>query len=68
MTRPDVLNKKERSAMSRFVGAAILNIVPESMKEDFLDHYNCRPPPIFMVLISILEVSGNILKGKRNAG
>ena len=57
MTRPGALNKKERSAMKSFVGAAILNIVPESMKEDFLDHYNCRPPPIFMALISIIEVS-----------
>ena len=56
MTRPGVLNRKEKTAMKRFVGAAILNIVPESMKEDFLDHYNCRPPPIFMVLISIIEV------------
>lgn len=56
MTRPGALNKKERSAMKSFVGAAILNIVPESMKEDFLDHYNCRPPPIFMALISIIEI------------
>ena len=60
MTRPGVLNRSEKSAMKRFVGAAILNIVPESMKEDFLDHYNCRPPPIFMILISIIEVSACI--------
>jgi hypothetical protein len=57
MTRDGVLSKKERTAMTRFVGGVINNIVPEYMKEDFLEHYTCCPPPIFMVVISIIEVS-----------
>lgn len=56
MTRPGVLTREERSAMKRFVSGVVLNIVPQSMREDFLDHYNCRPPPIFMILISIVEI------------
>lgn len=57
MTRPGVLSRKERTAMRNFVGSVVSNIVPEYMKEDFLEHYTCCPPPIFMVVISILEVN-----------
>lgn len=50
------MTKKERSAMRNVVAAAIANIVPKSQREDFLANYNCKPPPIFMILISIIEV------------
>lgn len=50
------MTKKERSAMRSVVAAAIANIVPKSQREDFLANYNCKPPPIFMVLISIIEI------------
>ena len=42
--------------MRRFVGMAIHNIVPLPMREDFLQNYTCSPPPIFMVIVSLLEV------------
>ncbi|KAJ8300217.1 hypothetical protein KUTeg_021736 [Tegillarca granosa] len=54
--RADHMTKKERSAMRSVVAAAIANIVPKSQREDFLANYNCKPPPIFMVLISIIEI------------
>jgi len=25
--------------------------------EHYIDHYNCKPPPLFMILISVIEVS-----------
>lgn len=56
MTREGVLSKRERTAMTKFMGNVISNIVPEYMKQDFLEHYTCCPPPIFMVAISILEI------------
>ncbi|KAL4219613.1 Rhomboid-related protein 2 [Mactra antiquata] len=56
MTRPGVLSKKERRAMRGFVGTVVANIVPEHMREDFLAHYTCCPPPIFMVLMSVIEI------------
>jgi len=48
--------------MRGFMKTIISNIVPESMKEDFLEHYTCTPPPIFMVLISIIEVNIGFLQ------
>ena len=42
--------------MRKFVGMAIYNIVPLPMREDFLQNYNCYPPPVFMVIISLIEV------------
>ena len=26
--------------------------------DDYVAHYNCKPPPLFMILISLIEVSG----------
>lgn len=54
------LTKSEKTAMRKFVGAAIYNIIPKYLREDFLKNYNCKPPPIFMVIISILEISSFI--------
>lgn len=56
MTRPGVLSHGERTAMKKFMGSVIANIVPEYMKEDFLEHYTCCPPPLFMITISIVEI------------
>ena len=43
---------------SRLVTAASnIAAVPESEKEDYLSQYTCKPPPIFLPLISILEVA-----------
>ncbi|WAR31567.1 RHBL2-like protein [Mya arenaria] len=56
MTRPGVLTEKERRAMGGFMANVISNIVPESMKQDFLEHYTCCPPPLFMPIISIVEI------------
>lgn len=57
MTGDDEMSHQERSAMTKIVGVAIENIVPTRLRQDFLANYNCRPPPIFMILISLIEVS-----------
>ena len=46
----------ERSALQNMIGAAVADILPKSMREDFLANYTCKPPPIFIILISIVEV------------
>ncbi|XP_052250605.1 rhomboid-related protein 2-like isoform X2 [Dreissena polymorpha] len=50
------IDRKEKPAMRRFVSAAVQNIVPRSLREDFLANYNCRPPPVFMIVISVIEI------------
>ncbi|KAL3872317.1 hypothetical protein ACJMK2_040249 [Sinanodonta woodiana] len=50
------LSKSERTAMQKFAGVVIQNIIPKSMREDFMEHYTCCPPPIFMFVISIIEI------------
>lgn len=55
-TENDELSKKDKTAMRRFVGMAINNIVPLPMREDFLKNYTCSPPPVFMIIVSVLEI------------
>ncbi|ESP04998.1 hypothetical protein LOTGIDRAFT_230044 [Lottia gigantea] len=50
------VSKSERSKFQKVMSAAIDNIVPKSMKQDFIANYNCRPPPLFIPIISITEV------------
>lgn len=52
----DNVKEHERQKIGGLLGAAIANIVPQSMREDFMANYNCKPPPIFMIFISIVEV------------
>ena len=60
-TENDELSKKDKTAMRRFVGMAINNIVPLPMREDFLKNYTCSPPPVFMIIVSVLEVRSSYL-------
>ncbi|XP_046547270.1 rhomboid-related protein 2-like isoform X1 [Haliotis rubra] len=56
MTSDEGLTKSERSAFRSFLGAAIANIVPQSLRNDFLANYNCRPPPLFIIIMSTAEI------------
>lgn len=49
------MKEHERKKIGGLLGAAIANIVPQSMREDFMANYNCKPPPIFMIFISIVD-------------
>ena len=55
MTRD--LTAAERTAFQSVIRAAILDIVPLRYRDDFLANYNCCPPPVFILFISIAEVS-----------
>ena len=57
------VTKAERTAFQNVIGAAVADILPKSMREDFLANYTCMPPPIFMIFISLVEVE--YLKTKR---
>ena len=50
------VTKAERTAFQNVIGAAVADILPKSMREDFLANCTCMPPPIFMILISLVEV------------
>lgn len=52
----DNIREHEKRKLKGLLGAAIANIVPQSQREDFMANYNCKPPPIFMIIISIIEV------------
>ncbi|XP_062602053.1 rhomboid-related protein 2-like isoform X2 [Saccostrea cucullata] len=56
MMTGDEIKDHERKKLGGLLGAAIANIVPQSMREDFIANYNCKPPPIFMIFISIVEI------------
>ena len=49
----------------KLVRTAVSTVVPQGYKakdgekdyiEDYTEHYNCCPPPLFMIIISIVEV------------
>lgn len=35
-------------------------MLPEELQETYLERANCCPPPIFIILVSIVEVKSNI--------
>lgn len=55
--KSEELSKAEKKAMRKFVSAAIVNIVPKFMREDFLRNYTCKPPPVFMIIITAIEIA-----------
>ncbi|KAK3781447.1 hypothetical protein RRG08_019072 [Elysia crispata] len=50
------LTAEERRPFKRVMRAAIADLVPRRMREDFLANYNCCPPPIFIPVISAIEI------------
>ncbi|GFS08643.1 rhomboid-like protein [Elysia marginata] len=50
------LTAEERRPFKRVMRAAIADLVPRRLREDFLANYNCCPPPLFIPLISALEI------------
>ncbi|XP_050394389.1 rhomboid-related protein 2 isoform X1 [Patella vulgata] len=51
------VTREERQRFRGIISAAIDNIIPQSMKEDFIANYNCRPPPLFIPIISAIEIA-----------
>lgn len=54
MTRD--LTDVERSRFQSFIRGAIMNIVPQRLRDDFLANYTCCPPPLFIPFVSAAEV------------
>lgn len=50
------LTRSERTRFQSVIRAAVLDIVPQRYRDDFLANYNCCPPPLFILLVSIAEV------------
>lgn len=48
--------KLVRGAVSTVIPRGTVNIYGEDVVDGYIDHYNCRPPPIFMILISAIEL------------
>lgn len=51
------LTAEERKPFRRVMRAAIADIVPRRMREDFLANYTCCPPPLFIPIITALEIA-----------
>lgn len=45
------------SGFERFILEITATTVPHHRQKDYIEHYSCKPPPIFMILISLVEVS-----------
>ena len=66
-THTPLLTPANLSRFQRMVQASVRSVVPGSsrtkrghkVEEEYIAYYNCRPPPLFMILISIIEVNEN---------
>uniref|UniRef100_A0A3Q2TJM6 rhomboid protease n=1 Tax=Fundulus heteroclitus TaxID=8078 RepID=A0A3Q2TJM6_FUNHE len=52
--RPNRRNENE-GCFEKFQNAVSKWMLPETLRSDYLERANCRPPPIFIILISIAE-------------
>ena len=62
------LSGKELTKWQKMVRGAVSSVVPnqerdtgDTVADDYASNYNCRPPPLFMIFISLIEVSKDIL-------
>ncbi|XP_035991143.1 rhomboid-related protein 2 [Fundulus heteroclitus] len=53
--RPNRRNENE-GCFEKFQNAVSKWMLPETLRSDYLERANCRPPPIFIILISIAEL------------
>ena len=60
-----ILNKAELTKFQKVLRGAVGSVVPKGSKtsdgadvvDNYMEHYNCKPPPLFMIIISVVEVS-----------
>jgi hypothetical protein len=60
-----ILTRTELTAFQKSIRLAVSSVAPasttarsgEPLVEDYISHYNCKPPPLFMIIVSIVEVS-----------
>lgn len=59
------LTTQQLSKFQFFIKTAVSTVVPKGQKladgetdmiEDYTSHYNCKPPPLFMIIISLTEL------------
>ena len=55
-TAPEIIRPKHLSRFNRALRGAVKSVVPSKIVDDYMEHYNCRPPPLFMILVSVIEV------------
>ena len=51
------MTEEERKPFRRAVRASIDGLLSRRQTEDFLTNYNCMPPPLFIPIISIVEIA-----------
>ena len=66
MTESDepILTPQQLSRFQRMLRVAVSSVVPPNARnrqgkvvvDDYVEQYNCKPPPLFMPIISIVEV------------
>lgn len=51
----------QRPRLHRLIRYAALAVVPKSARQSviarYLEEYNCMPPPVFIIIISLIEVA-----------
>ncbi|KAI0209765.1 Rhomboid-related protein 3 [Lamellibrachia satsuma] len=55
-TAPGVIKPKHLSRFNRAMRGAVSSVVPVHLVDDYMEHYNCKPPPLFMITVSLVEV------------
>ena len=44
------------SGFERFVLEFTATTLPHRKQKDYIEHYSCKPPPLFLILVSLVEV------------
>lgn len=52
---PDMYGTR-KSAIQQILDVAVTNVAPDSQKAEFIQGYDCKPPPLFLIVVSALEI------------
>ena len=67
--RSRILDHSQLTKWQKMIRGAVSSVVPnhtmsktgEEVVDDYISHYNCKPPPLFMIIISVAEVMYHIV-------
>jgi len=49
-------NLDQLTKFERFILEFTATTVPHSHQKDYIEHYSCKPPPLLMIIVSLIEV------------
>jgi len=52
----DRFDLEKLTGFERFILEFTATTLPHHKQKEYIEHYTCKPPPLFMIVVSLVEV------------